>query len=104
MSRFDWRPGIGRRDWLSRKTLEHVSSMYLSPGFANEILHVYYAKELEKVANPLPQDEDEVLEVYELSLEQAQAAIADGTICDAKTVFAIQFWELLELKRRNGLA
>ena len=30
------------------KTLEHVSSMYLSPGFANELLHVYYAKELEK--------------------------------------------------------
>lgn len=86
------------------KTLEHVSSMYLSPGFANELLHVYYAKELEKVTNPLPQDEDEVLEVYELNLEQAQAAIADGTICDAKTVFAIQFWELLELKRRNGLA
>ncbi len=61
--------------------------MYLSPGFANELLHVYYAKELEKVTNPLPQDEDEVLEVYELTLEQAQAAIADGTICDAKTVF-----------------
>ena len=56
------------------------------------------------MTNPLPQDEDEVLEVYELTLEQAQAAIADGTICDAKTVFAIQFWELLDLKRRNGLA
>ncbi|TXX26831.1 ADP-ribose pyrophosphatase, partial [Escherichia coli] len=29
---------------------------------------------------------------------------ADGTICDAKTIFAIQFWELLELKRRNSRA
>ena len=85
-------------------TLEHVHSMYLSPGFANEVLHLFHAKQLQKVENPLPQDEDEVLEVYELTMKEAKAAIADGTICDAKTIFAIQFWELLELKRRNSRA
>ena len=85
-------------------TLEHVHSMYLSPGFANEVLHFVHAKQLQKVENPLPQDEDEVLEVYELTMKEAKAAIADGTICDAKTIFAIQFWELLELKRRNSRA
>ena len=84
--------------------MEHVNSMYLSPGFANEVLHLFHAKQLRKVENPLPQDEDEVLEVYELTMEEAQAAIAEGTICDAKTIFAIQFWELLELKRRNSRA
>ena len=85
-------------------TLEHVHSMYLSPGFANEVLHLFHAKQLQKVENPLPQDEDEVLEVYELTMKEAKAAIADGTIGDAKTIFAIQFWELLELKRRNSRA
>ena len=85
-------------------TLEHVHSMYLSPGFANEVLDLFHAKQLQKVENPLPQDEDEVLEVYELTMKEAKAAIADGTICDAKTIFAIQFWELLELKRRNSRA
>ena len=85
-------------------TLEHVHSMYLSPGFANEVLHLFHAKQLQKVENPLPQDEDEVLEVYELTMKEAKAAIAYGTICDAKTIFAIQFWELLELKRRNSRA
>ncbi|WP_291292183.1 NUDIX hydrolase [Enterococcus sp.] len=84
--------------------MEHVNSMYLSPGFANEVLHLFHAKQLRKVENPLPQDEDEVLEVYELTMEEAKAAIAEGTICDAKTIFAIQFWELLELKRRNSRA
>lgn len=85
-------------------TLEHVHSMYLSPGFANEVLHLFHAKQLQKVENPLPQDKDEVLEVYELTMKEAKAAIADGTICDAKTIFAIHFWELLELKRRNSRA
>ncbi len=77
------------------ESLEHVASMYLSPGFANELLHVYHAKNIRKVENPLAQDEDEVLELYEWTLAEAKAAIKDQTICDAKTIFAIQYWELL---------
>lgn len=81
------------------ESMEHIHSMYLSPGFANEILHIYHAKQLTKVENPLPQDEDEVLELYELTLEEAKAAIESQLICDAKTIFAIHYWELLELRR-----
>lgn len=83
------------------ETMEHVASMYLSPGFANELLHLYEAKGLTKVENPLAQDDDEVLELYELTLEEAKAAIADQSICDAKTIFAIQYWELEQLKERS---
>ena len=43
-------------------------------------------------------DEDEVLEVYELTLEEAKQAISNREICDAKTIFAIQYWEILKLK------
>ncbi|OUK38169.1 ADP-ribose pyrophosphatase, partial [Enterococcus faecium] len=49
----------------------------------------------EKVENPLAQDEDEVLELYHLTLEEAQQAMKDQLICDAKTIYAIQYWELL---------
>lgn len=80
--------------------LTHVNSMYLSPGFANEILHIYYAEDLEKVENPLPQDEDEVLELYSLTLEEAKKAITSGLICDAKTIFAVQYWELKQLNEK----
>lgn len=80
--------------------LIHVHSMYLSPGFANEIVHLYYAENLEKIDNPLPQDEDEVLELYTLTLEEAKQEIANGLICDAKTIFAIQYWELKQLKEK----
>ncbi|WP_438758681.1 NUDIX domain-containing protein [Enterococcus sp. AZ126] len=79
--------------------LTFVTSMYVSPGFADELLHVYYAEDLEKVPNPRPQDDDEVLELYTLTLEEAKAEITSGLICDAKTIFAVQFWELQQLKR-----
>lgn len=82
------------------KKMTHIDSMYLSPGFANEILHIYLAEELEKVENPLPKDDDEVLELYELTLEEAKQEIVKGLICDAKTIFAIQFWELKQLKEK----
>lgn len=83
------------------ESLEHLASMYLSPGFANELLHVYHAKNIKKVENPLTQDEDEVLEVYEYTLEEAKNAIQEKTICDAKTIFAIQYWELLLAQGRD---
>lgn len=76
------------------KTLTHLASMYLSPGFSNELLHIYSAENLVKIENPLPQDEDEVLELYELTFAEAKQALADGLICDAKTIFALQYWEL----------
>ncbi|MBF8808510.1 MAG: NUDIX hydrolase [Enterococcus lacertideformus] len=75
--------------------LQHVISMYLSPGFANERMHIYHATNLKQVAEPLAQDEDETLELYALTLAEAKQAIADQLICDAKTIYAIQYWELL---------
>lgn len=78
-----------------------VQSMYLTPGFANEFLHIFYAEGLEKVENPRPQDEDEVLALYELTLEEAKEKMASGQICDAKTIFAIMYWELKQLKKNN---
>lgn len=79
--------------------LTFVTSMYVSPGFANELLHIYYAEDLEKVPNPRPQDDDEVIELYTLTLDEAKAEIATGLICDAKTIFAVQYWELQQLKK-----
>lgn len=80
-------------------TFTFLTSMYVSPGFADELLHIYYAEDLEKVANPRPQDDDEILELYTVTLEEAKAEIDRGLICDAKTIFAVQYWELHQLKR-----
>lgn len=82
--------------------MEHLASMYLSPGFANEMLHVYRAHGMVKVENPRAMDDDEVIEVYELTLVEAKAAVVAGTICDAKSLYAIQYWELIECGKGSG--
>ena len=56
---------------------------------------------MSKVENPRPQDEDETLEVIEVSLEEAKTLIQTGHICDAKTIMAVQYWELQ--KTRGGI-
>lgn len=78
--------------------LEPVVSFYTSPGFADEYLHLFQAKGLKKGQVDL--DEDEFVELVELTLEECLAEIKKGTICDAKTVTAIYFWQNQVLKQR----
>lgn len=74
--------------------LSLVYDFYSAIGFCNERLKLYLARDLTKVENPRPQDEDETLELLEVSLDQAKELIQSGHICDAKTIMAIQYWEL----------
>ncbi|SES81981.1 ADP-ribose pyrophosphatase [Oceanobacillus limi] len=78
------------------KELSFVSSFYTSPGFADELMHIYMAKNLEIVDQPLLPDEDEFVEVVELSLEEAKAYVREERIHDAKTNYAILYLEMLE--------
>ena len=74
--------------------LELLYDFYSAIGFCNEKLKLYLASDLKKVENPSPQDEDETLEVLEVSLEEDKELIQSGHICDAKTIMAVQYWEL----------
>ena len=76
--------------------LSLLYDFYSAIGFCNERLRLYLASDLAKVENPRPQDEDETIELLEVSLEEAKALIQSGHICDAKTIMAIQYWELQE--------
>ncbi|AWB45071.1 ADP-ribose pyrophosphatase [Paenibacillus sp. CAA11] len=70
-------------------TLLH--SFYTSPGFADEIIHLYLAEEL--TSGEASPDEDEFLELYEVSAEEAKNFITEGRISDAKTVLAFYIWQ-----------
>jgi len=76
--------------------MTHLFDFYGAPGFCSERVHIYEAGEM--VAGDMNLDEDEFLNVGSLSLEQAVAMIADGTIVDAKTIMAIQHWHINTLK------
>lgn len=78
------------------KSLQLLNSFYTSPGFANEIVHVYVAKGLSKKENAAGLDEDEFVNLMELTLDEALQAIRENRICDAKTVFAVQYLQLQE--------
>ncbi|MEK4908084.1 ADP-ribose pyrophosphatase [Niallia circulans] len=80
------------------ETLELVSSFYTSPGFADEIIHVYVAKGLKQKENAAGLDEDEFVNVLEISLEEALEFIKEKRIFDAKTIFGVQYLQIANLK------
>lgn len=79
--------------------LEKVASFYTSPGFADELIHIYYTNSLIEGKEQL--DEDEFLDLVPVSLDEAKSMVTDGRIHDAKTVYAVQYLEILELKKKQ---
>lgn len=71
--------------------ITHLHSFYTSPGFADEIIHLYLAEDL--TAGEMELDEDEFIEVYEATLEETLGYISEGRIADAKTILAAYIWQ-----------
>ena len=69
------------------EVFEYLGEYYVSPGFTNEIIHVYFADKLTKTqVNP---DEDEFLDILELEPEKVYKMVYDNEICDAKSVIGL---------------
>lgn len=77
------------------ENLKQIASFYTSPGFANELMYLYLAEDLTRTKE-LQLDEDEFVEVVEVSFQEAQQLIKDQKIHDAKTMYAIQYWQLMK--------
>jgi ADP-ribose pyrophosphatase len=58
--------------------------LYPAPGFCDEIQHCFLARELTTAAQEL--DEDELIEVEQLTVNELEEAILKGTLCDSKTI------------------
>lgn len=78
------------------ESLEKIFSFYGAPGFCSERVDVYVAKGLS--AGEMNLDEDEFLNVKRYSFDEAVALLDRGIITDAKTIMAIQWWQLSRLK------
>ncbi|GEN31870.1 ADP-ribose pyrophosphatase [Cerasibacillus quisquiliarum] len=75
------------------KELTLVTSFYTSPGFADELIYIYLAKDLVRLEDPPKGDEDEFVEVIELTLDEAKKYVKDERIHDAKTNYAVLYLE-----------
>ncbi|WHY75953.1 NUDIX hydrolase [Neobacillus sp. WH10] len=95
-------PAVCARRELEEETgyecehLELLTSFYTSPGFADEIIHVFLAKGLTKKENAADLDEDEFVNLEELTLEEVDQYVKEQKIYDAKTIFAVQYLQLQE--------
>jgi ADP-ribose pyrophosphatase len=91
-------PGENPRDCAAREVEEEIGrrassiapmlSFFTTPGFTDEVIHLFLATGLTPGTQSL--EHDEVLEVVEMPLEQAMQGVADGTIRDAKTIIGLQ--------------
>jgi ADP-ribose pyrophosphatase len=79
--------------------LEHLISFYTSPGFADELVHLYLAKNIKRIEEARELDEDEFVELIEVSVEEASVLIEDEKIHDAKTAYAVQYLQLQQFKK-----
>ena len=78
--------------------ITYIQSFATSPGFADEVIHLYLAEELYHIENPAEGDEDEFIELVEVTIEEAEKLVISGEIYDAKTAFAILYAKF-ELKK-----
>lgn len=76
--------------------MTYITSFYTSPGFADEIIHLYLATGLKKADEPLETDEDEFVEIMECTLEEAQKLINEKKIYDAKTAYALLYLSVMK--------
>lgn len=76
------------------ETLDWLISFYTSPGFSNEIIHMYVAKGLKKKEHAASPDEDEFVRLLELDLSEALEYLNDQRIYDAKTAYALTYLQL----------
>ncbi len=82
---------VGRR----AGRLERLATIWTTPGFTDERIHLFAAFELEEV--PLEHESDEVIEVVAMPFARALELVWSGELSDAKSALA-----LLHAARRLG--
>jgi ADP-ribose pyrophosphatase len=76
-------------------SLRKIAEFSTSPGFCDEVLYLYLAEDL--TPGDSDPDEDEFLDCFAVTPEEAKRLMAEGRICDAKTILAVYAWDVYRL-------
>lgn len=93
-------PAVTARRELEEETgygcieLNYLQTFATSPGFADEVIHLFVAKDLYKIEEKAELDEDEFVELLEVTVEEAEQMVANEQIYDAKTAFAVLWMKM----------
>ena len=74
---------------VAAERMERLTSIYTTPGFTDEVIHLFCAQGLTQGVTA--RERDEFIEVVPRPLADVLTAIRDGEIRDAKTVVAILY-------------
>jgi ADP-ribose pyrophosphatase len=74
---------------FSAKTIIPVGFIYTTPGFTDEKIYLFEARDLSP-SQEYEKDEDEVIEVIDVATSELSGMIRDGRIVDGKTICLIQ--------------
>lgn len=80
--------------------IKKLTEIHPTPGFCDEVIHLYYATEL--IKGSLSTDPDEFLSVEKIPIKEAYQQILQGKISDAKTIIGL-FWGMKEWENNNHL-
>jgi len=82
---------------VTAQRLERLTAIWTTPGFTDEVIHLYMASGLGPGA--AARERDEFIEVVPRALSEILAGIRDGEIRDAKTIVAILYMATFRLAR-----
>jgi ADP-ribose pyrophosphatase len=78
---------LPKKPALKPETFTKLFEGYLLPGYCNEYMYFFLARDL--FAEPLPPDEDEFIELFPTSIAKAKALLQSGDLIDVKTALGI---------------
>lgn len=74
---------------VSAGRVERLTTIWTTPGFTDERIHLYWATDL--TAGTAAREADEFIEVVPTPLSRALEQVREGSICDGKTATAILY-------------
>jgi ADP-ribose pyrophosphatase len=81
--------------------MEKLTSIYTTPGFCDEELHIYLARQLgQSASGPRREEGESSMTVHIMSLTEALTLIEQGEIRDSKTIIGLLLTERLLHRRR----
>lgn len=72
--------------------ISKLGRIYTSPGFCDEILHIYLAENLIE-GNHNREEGEFGMEVFEFTLDEIDKMITDGKIVDSKSISGVYFYK-----------
>lgn len=81
-------------------TVERLTTIYTTPGFTDERIHLFLARGLSR--GEQRREDDEFMELHRRRWSEVMAMVASGEIQDAKTLVSLLFVEAMSSRAKRG--